>query len=275
MLSTLGIMKQCNHRPGKCIRPAAVLLLWLGVMGIFLKQEVIPSLERAEGNSRLFPAGTAETAGEEWLGIFFRGNQVGYIHYSFYPRRGEGGPGSALEVTAWLKLASGESANRVRFRGSFLTGTRGEITRLELSASATEPAFSLRARGEDGVLEARITAGEETRELKIPLPTIPLPHPLTAFPVSGDLRPGDTFTIPGLALPAALAPGPKSDGTARVELAGRTADGWRLRAQLGGLEGELTLDRDGNLLEASTPSGWALRKQNEEEVVAFLEKEKQ
>ncbi len=271
MLSTLDTVKRRDRIPVKCLQPAAVLLLWLGVMGIFLKQEVLPSLERPEGASRLFPAGPAETAGEEWLGIFFRENQVGYIHYSFYPRQGEGGAGSALEITAWLRLFSGGRENRVRLRGSILADTRGGVNRLELSASSTEPPISLQARGESGVLAARITAGGETRELKFPLPAMPLPHPLTALPISGDLRPGDTFTIPGLALPAALAAGQTAEGTARFEVAGRTADGWQLRANLAGIEGELTLDRDGNLLEASTLSGWALRRQDEEEAMAFLE----
>ncbi len=249
-----------------------IFLLWLGVMGVFFSKEIIPSLTVPAYSIPLLPAGLPELVGDEWMGIFFNNDQVGYSHTVLYPHQEENFYGSALDSTIWLELSIGGRANRVQVRSFCLIAPGGEIIRLTASARSDAPPFTLKARLNDGRLEVRVTAGEKERELSFPLPRPSLPlYALTPFLSLRPLKQGESFTIPALDPLASLSAGRPKSGPVRFEVAAKTADGYDLLAYYGGMTGEIRLNAAGNVLEVKTPFGWALRRQTAAEVTGFLE----
>ncbi len=249
-----------------------VLLLWLAVMGYYFHREILPDLIGPESPASLLDLRIPELAGEEWLGIFYSGEQVGYAHTSFYPSREEGTPGTKLENTIRLELPLAGRVTRVRVRTFCRIGAGGTIDRLEVSASLIPPSFSLEGRLEKGEFRTEVTTPRGNRHISIPLPRPVLPlHLLTSLLPRRELRAGETFTVSVLDPLVGLSGSASSPESLsfRVMEAGR--EGQRLRADYRGLEAELTLDPAGKIREVTTAFGWALRIQTLAEVTAYLE----
>ena len=262
-----------NHRKvRRFLRPAVIFLLWLVVMGVFFQKEILPSLAGPSSSIPLLRAGLPELVGDEWMGIFFQGEQVGYSHTVLYPHREEGFYGSALDSTIWLEFSFQGRMNQVTVHSFCLIAPGGEIAGLKISARSTTPPLSLKVRLNDGRLEVRIKTGETEKELSFPLPRPSLPvYALTPFFSLRPLKKGETFSLPALDLLASLKEQRPESGAIRFEVADVSEDGYHLLAFYGGITGDIYLDKAGNVLEITTPFGWALKKQGQEEVMAYLE----
>jgi len=255
------------------IRPTMILLIWLGVMGIFFQKEILPSLAGASSSIPLLRAGLPELMGDEWMGIFFQGEQVGYSHTVLYPHREEGFYGSALDSTIWLELSFQSLLNRITVHSFCLIAPGGEITKLRISIRSSAPALTLKAQLEDKELKVRFQIVGEERELSFPLrrPSLPI-YALTPFLALRDLKKGESFSLPTLDPLASLGAEKPQSGTIRFKVAGESAEGYHLLAFFGVMTGDIYLDKAGNVLEITTPFGWALKKQDVDIVMAYLEK---
>lgn len=262
-----------NHRKvRRFFRPAVILLIWLAVMGVFFQKEILPSLSGPSSSIPLLRAGLPELVGDEWMGIFFQGKQVGYSHTVLYPHREEGFYGSALDSTLWLKISFQGRVNRITVHSFFLIAPGGEIMSLKISARSAVPAFTLKAQIEDKELKVRFRIGEVDKEISFPLPHPSLPiYALTPFLALRDLKQGESFSLPALDPLASLSAERPESGTIRFEVAGESGEGYHLLAFYGGMTGDIYLDKAGNVLEITTPFGWAVKKQNADMVVEFLE----
>ncbi len=257
----------------KYIRPILIFLLWLGVMGVFFKKEVLPSLVDRTGSIPMLQAGLPDLVGDEWMGIFYKNDQVGYAHTVLYPYREEGFYGTALDSTVWLMVTLGGRANRVQVRSFCLIAPGGEIARFTASVRSEVPPVIVKARLDDGCLAVQVTAGAKERELSFPLPHPSLPlYALTPFLSLRPLKKGESFTIPALDPLASLTARRPESGSVRFEVTARTKNGYELLAYYGGMTGEIRLDVAGNVLEVQTPYGWALQRQTAAEVTGFLER---
>jgi hypothetical protein len=264
---------QATHRKIRIfLRPSLVFLLWLGIMGVFFQKEILPSLSGASSSIPLLRAGLPELVGDEWMGIFFQREQVGYSHTVLYPHREEGFYGSALDSTIWLELSFQGRRNRISVHSFCLIAPGGEITKLRISLRSTAPALTLKAWLEDKEFKVRFQIGQEEKELSFPLPRPSLPiYALTPFLALRELKKGESFSLPTLDPLASLGAEEPQSGTMRFEVAGESAEGYHLLAFYGMMTADIYLDAAGNVLEVITPFGWALKKQKQEEVMVYLE----
>ncbi len=256
----------------KKVRIIFIFLLWLGVMGLFFSKEIIPSLSGPASSMPLLRVGLTELAGDEWMGIFFQGKQLGYSHTVLYPHREEGFYGSALDSTIWLKLSFLEKINQINIQSFCLIDPDGEIIKLRISARSASPPLTLKARLANSQLEISINIGEEERELTFPLPHPSLPlYALTPFLALRELHKGKSFSLPALDPLASLSAERPESATIRFEVAEESAEGYHLLAFYNGLTADIYLNQAGNVLSVTTPFGWALKKQDAEMVTSFLE----
>lgn len=262
-----------NHlKARRFIRPAVILLIWLVVMGVFFQKEILTSLAGPSTSIPLLRAGLPELVGDEWMGIFFQGEQVGYSHTVLSPFREEGFYGSALDSSVWLKISFQERMNRISIQSFCLIARGGEIMSLKISARSAVPHLTLKARTEDKQLKVRFRIGEVEKELSFPLPRPSLPiYALTPFLARRDLKKGESFSLPALDPWASLSAEQPAEGIVRFEVAGESGEGYHLLAFYGGMTGDIYMDAAGNVLEITTPFGWALKKQDADEVMAYLE----
>jgi hypothetical protein len=259
----------------KKVRILFIFLLWLGVMGLFFSKEIIPSLTGPASSIPLLPAGLPELVGDEWMGIFFQGEQVGYSHTVLYPHREDGFYGSALDSTIWLEFSFQNRVNRITVHSFFLITPEGDIARMNISARSAVPPFTLKAQIEDKELKVRFRIGGVDKELSFPLPHPSLPlYALTPFLAQRDLNQGESFSLPALDPLASLSAERPEAAVIRFEVAEASAEGYHLLAFYNGLTADIDLDASGNVLAVSTPFGWGMKKQDAEEVMAFLEGEK-
>jgi len=264
---------QATHRKiRRFLRPSLIFLLWLGIMGIFFQKEILPSLSGTSSSIPLLRAGLPELVGDEWMGIFFQEEQIGYSHTVLYPHREEGFYGSALDSTIWLELPFQGRVNRIMVHSFCLIAPGGEIADLRITVRSAIPHFSLKAWLEDKELKVRFQIGDEEKELSFPLPRASLPvYALTPFLALRDLKKGESFSLPTLDPLASLNSEQPESGTIRFEVAGESAEGYHLLAFYGVMTADIYLDAVGNVLEVITPFGWALKKQKQEEVMVYLE----
>ncbi len=261
-----------SRKVRRVLRPALVFLLWLAVMAVFFQKEIIPSLAGNASSIPLLQAGLPELVGDEWMGIFYNGPQVGYIHTVLYPYREEGFYGSALDNTVWLNLSFQGRKNQIQFHSYCLIAPGGEIERLNVSVKSAVPPFNLKARLEDNHLKVIASYGGKEKELTFPLPNPSLPlYALTPFFSLRPLREGESFSIPTLDPLASLSAGRPESGIIRFDVVKKAEDGYRLVAFYGGMTVDIFLDTAGKVREIITPFGWVLKKQKEMEVIAYLE----
>ncbi|MEA1928196.1 MAG: hypothetical protein U9N73_08300 [Candidatus Auribacterota bacterium] len=261
-----------NLKVRRFLRPAVILLLWLGVMGFFFQKEILPSFSGASSSIPLLRAGLPELVGDEWMGIFFQGEQVGYSHTILYPHREEGFYGSALDSTVWLEFSFLERMNRINLHSFCLIAPGGEIAELKISLRSATPPLTVKSHLANGQLEVLIKTGETEKKLSFPLPHPSLPiYALTPFLALRDLKQGESFSLPALDPLASLSAKRPESGTIRFEVAGESSEGYHLLAFYGGMTGDIYLDPTGNVLEITTPFGWVLKRQDAEEVMLYLE----
>lgn len=253
-------------------RTALVLFLWLGVMGYYFHREILPALITSDVPVSLLDIGLPELAGEEWLGIYYAGSQVGYLHTSFYPGREAGLPVTNLENTIYLNLPLLDRVARVRVRTFGRIDVSGSLSRLTVSASLTSPPLAFEGELEGDEFRIRVRTGAREELFSIPLPSPALPAYLfVSFLAPRELRPGETFEVPAFDPLSVLGGGEPEMTTLRFRVLEKNRDGVRLRTDYRGITAELALDREGKVREITTPLGWSLKRQSLAEVTSFLE----
>ncbi len=256
----------------KGMRTALVLLLWLGVMGYYFQREILPALITPEPSLSLLNAGLPELAGEEWLGIFYGGEQVGYAHTSLYPGREAGLPVTNLENTIHLNLSLLDRVTRVRVRTFGRLDASGSLSRLTVSASLTSPPLVFEGALEGDVFRIKVKTGpgEEISSIHLPSPALPA-YLFVSFLPLRELRPGETFAVPAFDPLSVLGGGEPEMTALSFRVLEKNRDGFLLRTDYRGISAELTLDREGKVRKITTPLGWALERQTLKEVTSFLE----
>lgn len=250
---------------------SASAALWLGAMSFLYRHEVAPAKEAGPLSPALVQIGSGLLFREEWLGIFYRGKQTGYLQNSLHPRKEEGFYGPALESTLLLDLPLPGVKNQIRSRALCLFSPGGEIHRLDFSLAGARPAFTLQGRAEGGRLRASLAIDGRTRGFDLPLPRPALP-PFSLTPLFA-LRPieeGEHFSLPVLDFPRTLPSFEAEFSELRFTVDEKTPGGSKLSSSYAGIGLDLWLGPDGELLRVSTPLGWELRKQSHDEVMSYL-----
>ena len=253
------------------IRFLIVFLVWLGAMGLLFKREIYPSLSAQKDRIAPLEEISPTLVRDQWMGIFYRDDQVGYSHTALFPRKEEGFYGSVLENTLWLDLPLPGRTTRVRAHSSVLIDTSGRIHEISLDASSSLPPVILRATDRGGELAMTISAGGKEKQFTIPLQKRELPvYALGPFLAFRTLKEGKTFTLSALDPLRGLGGGKIESGEIRFRVLSRDPEGWRLEADYAGMTLEIRLDRKGELERVTTPIGWELVKQEHGTVMEFL-----
>lgn len=264
--------KGIYYKSKKYLRPTIILLAWLVVMTVFLRKEILPSFSNSSSSIPLLQAGLPELVGDEWMGIFFQGEQIGYSHTVLFPHREEGFYGSALDSTLQLDLSFQGRTGRITVHSFFLIAPGGELAKLQISARSDTPPFTLNASMKNKQLHVKFKISEVEKELSFPFyqPSLPI-YALTPFLSLHDLNTGESFSIPALDPLASINAQVPEGEVIRFEVVRKSREGYYLLAFYEGITADLYLDSAGDILEITTPFGWSLKRQSADIVMKYLE----
>ena len=230
-----------------------IVLFWLAMMGRLVQKHSMGS------SIASLVAGTPLSVNvyDDWLGIYYEGEKVGYAHRTFGPE----GEDYRFEEQSFLEVtAMGFPLTvSVKIRGITRPDLGLKSFTFDLQSGLVET--SITGRVEGSVLELDlVTAGMKSTQ-SIDLDTIPtLPMSLSALLREKSLEKGQTFSLPVLD-PATLSLREmvvEVKGEEFLEIHGKVFPVYHLTTGFAGIDVDLWVDAGGRVLKENTPLGWEL-----------------
>ncbi|HVS14089.1 MAG TPA: transglutaminase-like domain-containing protein [Thermoanaerobaculia bacterium] len=204
---------------------------------------------------------------ELWLGMFLgeapERRRVGAIHLQRAPETRRQRPGVVLRMTLAAELELFARTTDLRLAGELWRADSGSLAELALRVDSGEAVFALDGRVEGGRLRATVTSAGEANPLELAVPA--------ELGLSGGL--GTSLTLPRLepgerARVETLDPLTLRVTSARVralreerlQIAGEEVEALALEIDAGGFVTRAWIDRDGEVLRATTPLGLELER---------------
>jgi transglutaminase-like putative cysteine protease len=253
-----------NKRLGRKIFGWSTIGFWLVMVGLLIQRQngrasfpqyaelrPAPALEQAE-----------RIASEEaWMGVYFQGNKVGWLHHVCEPT--EGGYVIREESLTSLKMmdipqriwASTTCRTDPAFAlTSFAFRLRSDVVSLEVSG---------KVQGKTVLME--VDSGGKTRQKEIRLSSTPyLFTNLRPYLVSAGLEAGRSFRVP-VVLPSTLS---QADAVLTVEakeelqVDGQPWEAFRIRVSYAGMDATTWCDPQGRILKEVTPMGLTMLRED-------------
>jgi hypothetical protein len=242
----------------------AVVAVWLGLLFALVRRQ-----EPAEGRGSPLPAATpsVSTADDTWMGVYMRGEKVGYSHSRMIPTA----DGYRLVETSVLRLSVLNEVQTVRIAIDASTAPDFAVQSFAFTLDSGLGPLAVHGTVADAALHLRIGDGADASEQSIPL-SEPLYLPTSARArLTGDaLAPGRSVTL-SVFDPSAMQHQPlEMHVLARepLSLDGTTVDAWKVRERFRGTETLVWLDADGHTLREEGPMDMVVQREDANHAVA-------
>lgn len=239
-----------------------IILIWLGMMGRLIEKH-----HRGSSMASLV-AGTPLTVNvyDEWMGIYYQGDKVGYSHRSLSPE----GADFRFEEQSYMEVYAQGFPMKLSIRSSGLTGPDLGLKSFTFSLKSGLVETDIQGRVEGEVLKLEMeTAGVKSSQA-LPLREIPtLPGSLSALLRQKTLETGKRFSLPILD-PATLSQREmivEVKGEDFLELDGESIPSRLLTTSYAGISVDLWVDAGGRILKQNTPLGWEMIRETREQAL--------
>jgi len=244
-----------------------VVLIWLFVFGQLVRRHLLPA-PAGSLPAAVSPAGAAAVDGEEeWMGVYYQGQKIGYSRSILEPREG----GFRLREQSFLKIRAQGFPLTVSMKLDALTGEDHALDSFTFQLQSGLVDTQITGRVEGRLLRLELeTAGERSTQTLTLDKEPALPGSLAGILRERTLAPGLTFSFPS------FDPVTMSFGETRVRVEGKETlevrEGlavpcFRLAAESAGIRMDLWADEAGTLWKQTTPSGWVMRRESQEEAL--------
>lgn len=247
------------RKPGYLI-PTAITAFWLVMVVLFGYREgwlnSRPALTEAPG---------AFAPQDQWMGIFLEGGErIGRLHWKTEAADKGGRPGYRLSLNANLETSLFGVNTRMDIGGKAWTSADGTLSNFDFSLDAGETTMGAQGTVLDKRLKGTLNTGGQVIPLDFPLENNLFSGSGVGMPGSGLplLKPGESATI------EAFDPTTMKMGKARVTRSGEESisiEGRQILASVyttsvGGMTSKAWIGEDEEVLQATTPFGFILRK---------------
>jgi len=235
----------------------AVVVVWLGLLVALVRS-------RGPAESRgvpVSPSAAAPAADDAWMGVYMRGEKIGYSHSRMVPD----GDGYRLTETSVLRLSVLNEVQTVRLAIDASTGPDFAVRSFAFTLDSGLGPLDVHGTVEGDTLRLQVGDGADASEQHIPLAE-PLYLPASARAhLTGDaLAPGRTLTL-SVFDPTAMQHQPlEMRVLARAPLAvdGRAIDAWKVRESFHGTDTLVWLDVAGHTLREEGPMDMVLQRED-------------
>lgn len=235
----------------------AVVAVWVALL-LALARSQWPSAQEPVQAPAASGAGATDDA---WMGVYMRGQKVGYSHSRMTPIDG----GYRLEETSFLRLSVLDQVQTVRVAIDATTTPAFAVQSFTVALDGGLGVFDVRGAVEGQTLVLHMASGADATEQRIPLTEpIYLPSSARAHLLASALAPGRTLTL-RVFDPSALEHQPlRMDvlGRAPLTLDGTTLDAWKVRETFRGMETSVWLDDAGHTLREEGPLNMVVQRED-------------
>lgn len=237
------------------------------MMGLFLQREfggrASPEVSGGAGGF---------VARDQWMGIYLNGDsRVGYLRMRSEEVPRDGLPGYRMLLDASLETALFGTVVGMDISGDAWTAQSGERAEFDFSMDASDTHMGLRGTVSDGHLKGFLDTGGEAIPLDLPVDTrlvlgSGMGLPSDSMPI---LEVGESTTVESFD-PVAMKIADATITCTRMdtlEISGESVEARVYETVLGAMTSEAWVDTGGEVLQASTPFGFTLRKIDPKELI--------
>ena len=201
---------------------------------------------------------------EEWWGVYFHGEKIGYSSQKITPQPG----GYDVQNASVLRLNLLETIQTVASRLELSADSEWAMKRFDFQLDSNNIRFNARGEFAAGKIRLEVNSGGQRTESELVMRQPPyLLAALKPYIVTQDLEPGKEHLFPTFD-PATLSQQLTSvtiEGREQIEIAGRMEPAIRLRQQFKGVSVVSWVDGQGKTLKEESPTGLSLVKQSADE----------
>lgn len=233
------------------------IAFWLIMIGLLIRREYLasslPPYAELDPELRLEPAGAME-AEEAWMGIYFQGGKVGWLHYTLEPE--EGGYVVREESLTHLKVM--DTPQTIRVETTCRTDRAFALTSFDFRMRSDVASMEVLGTVQGRTVNLRIESAGKTRDKVLRLGRPPnLFLNLRPYLARDGLRIGKSLRVP-VVLPSTLSQADAVltvEGEEEIRVNGESRRALRVNVSYAGMEAASWYDREGRVLKEATPMG--------------------
>lgn len=228
----------------------AVVGLWVALL-LALARSHLPSTAVVTTQA---PGEIVASAGEDWMGLYMRGEKIGYTHSRTRPVDG----GFHFEETSHMRLSVLDQVQTVHAVIDATTAPDYSLRQFQVSLDSGVGAFAVRGTVEGAGLKLRTSAGGQDSEQALALSgPLFLPSSARAHLHAVGLAPGAAVTLQVFD-PAGMEYQPlqaRVVGREAITVGGEKRDAWKVVESFRGIDSTVWLDDEGHALREEGPMG--------------------
>ncbi|HXG53200.1 MAG TPA: transglutaminase-like domain-containing protein [candidate division Zixibacteria bacterium] len=205
---------------------------------------------------------------EEWWGIYYRGEKIGYATQAIRP----GEPGYRIADYAIMRLRLLDTTRTAVTRLNVEVDPEWALERFDFDLQSDGVRFKARGRAAAGRLVLEVESAGHATKREIPLTQTPyLPAALKPFIATQQLQPGKEYYFSTFD-PASLSQQVTTvvvEGREQIRVGDRTEPAMRVRQKFRGISVVSWLDGAGGTLREESPAGFTLVRQSPNEAKAM------
>lgn len=242
---------------GRRILAWSTIGFWLVMIGLLIHRENFTSsfaqyVELAPSLS-LEPGETIE-AEEAWMGIYFQGNKVGWLHHTCEPEDG----GYVVREESLTHLKMMDVPQKIRVATTCRTDHAFALTSFNFRIRSDVVSMEVLGEVAGQIVTLNIDSAGRTRKKVLRLCRPPhLFLNLRPYLVSDGLEVGKSFRVP-VVLPSTLSQADAVltvEGEEEIRVDGETREAFRIQVSYAGMQATSWYDREGRVLKEVSPMG--------------------
>lgn len=258
----------------------SLILFWLVMVGLLIKRSYFPqksAYEAADHRStppEQIQATTAPSSQVEWLGVYFKGNKIGYAFRSLKKIA----QGYHLKEVAELKMKFMEAPRQVNLITAAEVDRRFSLKSFQFKMSSQDTQLTVEGKVRDKTMELSIISGKEVRHQQLLLDQVPqLPVNLPWYLAGKEMKVGNSYQM------TFFDPSTLSNDTLtlkilqkeKIDIAGKLAEAYKIEQSVKGkdLAHHAWISSDGRLLKEEAPLGITLIQETKEKALEALPEE--
>ena len=249
----------------------SIITFWLVMMGFLVKRELITSIAprlAGGGYKNLFSSGLPFR--QEWMGIYYNNEKVGYSSTSIGPYKGMDYSGYTVQNRTYLKINMLGEDNEVQFQGFIIVDDTYRLKKFNFFMNSGIHRIKVDGNLVGKTLDLVIDSGNTKVKKKLTVEKdLLLTNTMAPFLTLPELIPGKSY-FADVIDPLTLGTGQariKVTSIEKYNFKDRLQDVYVVEMEYKGIKATSWINEEGEILRQETPLGWVMVKENQEEAV--------